>query len=35
MHTGIWWENQKEGDHQEYMNLGAKKIIKIYLRENL
>jgi hypothetical protein len=32
MHTGYWWESQKEGDHCEEQDIGVDNI-KIDLRE--
>jgi hypothetical protein len=26
MHIGLWWENQKEGDHQEELDVGGRVI---------
>jgi hypothetical protein len=28
IHVGFWWENQKEGDHLEDLELGGRIILK-------
>jgi hypothetical protein len=28
MHTGFWWESQKERDHQEGANVGGRIILE-------
>jgi hypothetical protein len=33
MHTGFWWENQKERDHCEDPNVGDRIILKWVLEE--
>jgi hypothetical protein len=33
MHTGFWWESQKERDHQEYLHVGGRIILKWILKE--
>jgi hypothetical protein len=28
MHTGFWWESQKERDHWEYLDVGGRAILR-------
>jgi hypothetical protein len=31
MHAGFWWENQKEKDHKEDLDIGGRIILKWFL----
>jgi hypothetical protein len=33
MHGGLWWESQKERDHQEGLNIGGRIILKWILEK--
>jgi hypothetical protein len=33
MHTGFWWESQKESDHYEHLGGGSKIILKQILKK--
>jgi hypothetical protein len=33
MHTGFWWESQKERDHYEFLDVDGRIILKLSLEK--